>query len=71
MWHDGWMGGMHWFWWVFWVIFVIVLVWAVTRSSSPPPPHQETPLEILKRRYAEGEISTEEFERRKSRLEEK
>lgn len=69
MWHGGWMGGMHWFWWVFWVVFVIVLVWAVTRTSSPPQ-QQETPLDVLERRYAEGEISTEEFEERKSRLKE-
>jgi putative membrane protein len=30
---------------------------------------RETPLEVLKRRYAEGEISAEEYEERKARLE--
>lgn len=73
--HDGWMWGMHWGWWIFWVIAIAGLVWAIARAqqdrAAPPPttPARETPLEILQRRYAEGEISTEEYEERKRRLE--
>lgn len=31
--------------------------------------HRETPLEVLQRRYAAGEISTEEYDEHKARLE--
>lgn len=72
--HDGWMWGMHWGWWIFWLFTIAVVVWAVARSrpdrpaSPPSTPTRETPLETLQRRYAEGEISTEEYEERKRRL---
>lgn len=69
------MWGMHWLWWIGWILLVGGLVWAITRSqqrqSGPPSSAEprETPLEVLQRRYAEGEISTEEYEERKGRLE--
>ena len=49
---------------------VVGLVWAGRRAggASRPP---ETPLDILKRRYAQGEISAEQFEAMKRRLSEK
>lgn len=71
--HDGWMWGMHWAWWTFWVLFVLLVLWFIIRRSSSgaqTPAERETPLEILQRRYAEGEISTEEYEDRKARLQE-
>lgn len=73
--HNGWMWGMHWIWWMFWLLLIVGVVWTITRSQreppTPPPRSQEreTPLEALQRRYAEGEISTEEYEERKERLE--
>ena len=67
------MWGMHWGWWIFWVLLIIAVVWAVgfgRSSSRSGTGHQrETPLETLQRRYANGEISTEEYEERKNRLE--
>ena len=38
-------------------------------ASSSPPSRQDTPLEILKARYARGEIDDEEFQRRRRELE--
>lgn len=72
--HDGWMWGMHWGWWIIWVLLIVGVVWAISRAQqggSPPVRSQEpeTPLETLQRRYAEGEISTEEYEERKEHLE--
>lgn len=68
-WHMGW----GWYWWVWtllWLAIAIVVIAliarAVTRNSGVRP--QSEALEILKRRYAAGEISTEEYEERRSRL---
>lgn len=67
MYGDGLFWGMHLLWWVFWVVLIIVFFSLLT----PVPRHKlrETPIEILKRRYAAGEISSQEYEERKSRLE--
>jgi uncharacterized membrane protein len=62
------------------VIAVIVLaVHAATRTASPagappmmgaaPPPARETPMEILARRLASGEITPEEYQRARDLLE--
>lgn len=73
--HDGWMWGMHWLWWAAWIVLILGIVWAVARASrdsgrtSQPEPQQESALDILKRRYAEGKLSTEEYEERKEHLE--
>ncbi|MGK7296157.1 MAG: SHOCT domain-containing protein [Candidatus Wenzhouxiangella sp. M2_3B_020] len=60
---------------IFWVLLLVVIVWAVARglpqwTSRPEAPtgQRETPLQIVERRYADGEITTEEYEERKSRL---
>ena len=70
----GW-GGM-WFGSLFWLIILGVIIWGVItivnnnrrgpRDSSLPP--QESALDILKKRYARGEISKEEFEQMKKDL---
>lgn len=72
--HDGWMWGMHGLWWVFWILITVAFVWMISRtgantSNAPRPEPKESPLEVLKRRYAEGELSTEEYEERKEHLE--
>ncbi|MGK7294295.1 MAG: SHOCT domain-containing protein [Candidatus Wenzhouxiangella sp. M2_3B_020] len=60
---------------IFWALLLVVLVWAVVRAvpqwtsqTGTPSTQRETPLQILERRYADGEITTEEYEERKSRL---
>jgi len=47
--------------------FIALLVWAFSGSSQPGRP-TETPVEILKRRYAAGEINGEQFETMKRQL---
>ena len=70
---DGhnWMWGMHWLWWIVWIAIGALVVFLILRgrSAGGRPPSGESPLEILERRYAAGEITTEEFEDRKKRLE--
>lgn len=67
MFHDyGYMVGMHAYWWVFWVVLVIALVfWVRGDSSARRDRPRETPHEMLRRRLANGDISAEEYEKRK------
>lgn len=70
--HAGWMGWMGWWmglWMVFWLGVLVLLVWIVARAAGGPFWRtDETPEQILKRRYARGEIEREEYERRLSDL---
>ena len=64
-WPMGWMG----IWWILVVLLFVVGVWyalAATRQSSGGA--GETPEDILKRRYATGEINREIYERMLSDL---
>jgi len=49
---------------------VIYVLWLQKNSGAPKRGERETPLDILKKRYARGEIDKEEFERIKKELEE-
>ncbi len=65
---HGFFGGG--FMWILWIILLVVIIYVIrdvvgkTESSSP----NDDALEILKRRYAQGEIDEAEFERRKKEL---
>lgn len=52
---------------LFWVIVIFLVVALVKKASSG---EKETAKEILKKRYARGEISKEEFERLKEDIRE-
>ncbi len=65
------MGGFGWMWLmpVFWIVFLGLIIWAivalvrgVSRPGSSSSSHDESALEMLKRRYARGEINKEEYE---------
>jgi putative membrane protein len=64
---------------VLWIALLVVLVWAVIRwldrrTSTPAspvtsaPPSSPSALEILRQRYARGEIDTVTFEQMQERL---
>jgi putative membrane protein len=64
----GMMGG-YWFggfiMWIIIILIIALLVYLIIRARRPEGaegPFQETPLDILKKRYARGEISKEEFD---------
>ncbi len=59
--------GMHAFWWFFWIFLVGMIFftpWGSSRRSS-----KTNLLYTLRKTFAEGKISTEEFEERKRVLE--
>ena len=69
-WEWGMGGGMI-LWTLLIVAIVIVLVVFVARAAGPaqrPKDLDDSPEEILKRRYAHGEIDRDEYERRLSDL---
>ena len=62
-------GGMHFFWWIFWII-ILIWVFATPYNFLGQLTKKETSLDILKKRFAKGEITKEEFEEKKKFLEE-
>jgi putative membrane protein len=69
-WFGGWsFFGMHAFWWLFWVVLIVVFFAVILPGARTTRPPSHTPLERLQERYANGEISTEEYEERKRTLE--
>lgn len=48
-----------WIWMVIWIGALLVMVWLLVAGGRSAP--QERPLDVLRRRYAAGEISEEEF----------
>jgi len=68
MWGHGWYG------WIFWVVIIGLIIWAIIAITNRGAREDhtlssgESALDILKKRYAEGEISKEEFEEKKKNL---
>ena len=77
-WHHDWMGGIGGFMLpgfglIITIIVVVVIIWFVSKglggvSSHDITKQSETPLDILKRRYASGEIDKETYEQMKREL---
>lgn len=70
-WDGGWLG---WLWMVVWWILVIFLIisairWFSERTSQNGMVHGKSALEILKERYAKGEIEKKEYEEKRKALE--
>jgi putative membrane protein len=67
----GWFGGIFMivFWGLVLVAIVLLIRWlAVAPRNRETGGGAESPLEILKKRYARGEINKEEFEEKKKDL---
>ncbi len=67
MWGDHWMfGGFMWIFWIFLLAGLILLIWWIIKQSQKSDfQSREDALDILKKRYAKGEIDKEEFEQKK------
>jgi putative membrane protein len=68
MWGDHWMFGG--FMWLFWIAVIVGLFFLIrgTIQQNKPIERSENALDILKKRYAKGEIDREEFEQKKKDL---
>lgn len=55
--------------WLLWIVgLILIVVWLVRRIGVENSRHRDTPLAILERRYAKGEIDREQFDRMKRDL---
>ena len=72
--HDSWgfaMGGG--FMWIFWIALIVLVAWLARTGFGSKPGNGgggESPsaLEILKQRYARGEIDEDEYQRKRKQL---
>ena len=53
---------------LFWTAVLLVIIWVVRNLTTKPSPTTQTPLDLLERRFAAGEIDREDFEERKQLL---
>lgn len=68
--YDGhWFGFGGGFMWLFWILLIAAIVWAVKAAfGGASSDKQKSVLDILKERYARGEIDQEEYERKRRDL---
>jgi putative membrane protein len=69
----GW-GSITWLGWIIWLVIIASIIWLVaslvgrSRRGDNKLHSTESPMEILKKRYAKGEINKEQFEQMKRDL---
>jgi putative membrane protein len=56
--------------WIIWIAIIGVFIYLIMQATKLRNRVGETPLEILKKRYAKGEITKEEFDRMKKDISE-
>lgn len=54
---------------VFWAAVVFLIIRAVRSTATPERPEEDTPLRILDKRLAKGEIDREDYDERRQVLE--
>lgn len=67
--YDGYhFGGMHLFWWIVWTL-LLFWIFAVPYNIPGQRMKKDTPLDILKKKYAAGEINKVQYDERKAVIE--
>ena len=59
--------GMHFIWWIIWIV-LIIWIFAIPNSNPFQKTKKDSPLDILKTRFAKGEITKEAYEEAKKVL---
>ena len=62
------MGGMGIFPVVFWILILVGVYFIIKSVSTNKTNNDETPLDIINKRYAKGEIDSETYQRMKNEL---
>ena len=60
--------GMHYVWWILWVM-MLIWIFAIPRSIPGQRFKADSPLDVLRKRFASGAITTEEYQAKKKILE--
>ena len=58
------MGGWMVLWWGFGLVVLVLIVWLIAKAVGGTSTRDDTPEQILKRRYARFEIDHDEYRRR-------
>jgi putative membrane protein len=67
--YDGYhFGGMHLIWWFIWMIFIF-WIFATPWDVPGQRKKKDSPLDILQKRFAEGQITKENYQEHKALLE--
>ena len=70
MFYDGYhFGGMHLFWWFAWLLFIFWIFATPYSMMGYRMLKTESPIDVLKRRLATGEINNEEYHEKKKIIE--
>jgi putative membrane protein len=60
------------FMWIFWILLIVAIVWGVKAAAggggNNPSQKRKSALDILKERYARGEIDQQEYEQKRKDL---
>ncbi|SEP20126.1 SHOCT domain-containing protein [Mucilaginibacter sp. AW1-7] len=68
MWYYQYYWGMNWIWWIVWGL-IVIWIFALPIGIPGQRYQRERPLDILKKRFARGEIDQKEYRERKAELE--
>jgi len=67
--HEGYyFWGMHLFWWFVWIM-LLIWIFAIPYNIPGQRLKRDSPLDILKKRFASGEIDLKEYQEKKELLE--
>jgi len=61
-------GGMHLLWWIVWLV-LLFWIFALPYNIPGQRMRRDSPLDILQKRFANGEITTDEYQEKKKILE--
>jgi len=65
------MWGIGWFWWLLVILIFSLFIWIINRAlitNKNRPPKNKSALSILEQRYAQGEISKDDYNKMKQEL---